>query len=122
MHRKACAGSTPTNGAPYPVSTLVALQRPGGGQSTPRQKASAAASLDWSAATTGGGATATSAFCAHAAGRIDDLLRFRRGGDRAIFDTFFLSNSVPTTVAHLPKDDTFVVLDLLPQVLEDLDA
>jgi hypothetical protein len=48
--------------------------------------------------------------------------RFAAGGDRSdLFETFWLTNSVPNTIALLPKGDAFKVLDLLPQIAHDLD-
>jgi phosphoribosylpyrophosphate synthetase len=42
-------------------------------------------------------------------------------GERAVFDRFYLTNSAPTVVCHLPRGDVFEVLDLLPLVVADLD-
>jgi hypothetical protein len=51
----------------------------------------------------------------------DDVLgdgwrRFAKGGDRAVFEHFWVTNSVPTVTDGLPKDDSFVVLDLMDKV------
>lgn len=43
------------------------------------------------------------------------------GSKAAVFDTFWVTNSIPSVTNHLPQDDVFEVLDLVPQVLADLD-
>ena len=45
-----------------------------------------------------------------------------RPGKYFIFDKFWVTNSVPTSTVHMPRDDVFEVLDMLPQFLSDLDA
>eukprot|EP00667_Euglena_gracilis_P012629 EG_transcript_13000 len=67
------------------------------------------------------GATSVSAFCAHCGLPRDAVRRFSRGGDRAHFEHFFVTNSNRVVTNALPKGDCFVVLDLLPQIAEDLD-
>ena len=42
-------------------------------------------------------------------------------GSKAVFETFWLTNSYPVT-NELPKDDCFEILDLVPQILNDLDG
>lgn len=66
------------------------------------------------------GALTVSAFCAHGVFPDSSWQRFARGGDRAIFERFFITNSIPKTANVLPTDDVFQVLDLTPQLLEDL--
>ncbi|CAN0522207.1 unnamed protein product, partial [Scytosiphon promiscuus] len=44
-----------------------------------------------------------------------------QGGDRCVFDKFLVTNSIPTTTDRLPKDDVYVVLDLVSRIKEDLD-
>ena len=69
------------------------------------------------------GARKVSAFVAHACFHQNDpgvMRRFYRGQDRAIFETFWVTNSVPSITDQLPEGDTFVVIDLLPQILHDL--
>lgn len=66
------------------------------------------------------GAVTVSAFCSHAVFPNASWRRFARGGDRAIFERFYVSNSIPTTVRELPKDDAFIVLDLVDQIMQDL--
>ena len=56
----------------------------------------------------------------HAAFPEGAMLRFCKGGDRAVFEKFYVTNSNPTVVAKVPTDDCFTVLDILPQVVEDL--
>eukprot|EP00668_Euglena_longa_P038403 GGOE01049407.1.p1 GENE.GGOE01049407.1~~GGOE01049407.1.p1 ORF type:complete len:351 (-),score=121.84 GGOE01049407.1:432-1421(-) len=67
------------------------------------------------------GATSVSAFCAHCGLPRDAVRRFSRGGDRSHFEYFFVTNSNRLVTNALPQDDCFVVLDLLPQIAEDLD-
>lgn len=67
------------------------------------------------------GATATCAFVAHAVFPQDAWRRFVRGGDRDVFETFYVTNTIPTTTDKLPVNDVFKVLDVTPQVLVDLD-
>ncbi|KAG8467006.1 hypothetical protein KFE25_000322 [Diacronema lutheri] len=70
------------------------------------------------------GASAVSAYCAHAAFPHGAEYRFCKGGDRAVFSTFFVTNSNTTVVERilaLPKEETlFEVLDILPLVINDL--
>lgn len=70
------------------------------------------------------GASAVSAFCAHAAFPQGAEARFCKGGDRCVFETFYLTNTNTTVVERilaLPADQTaFEVLDILPLVIEDL--
>ncbi len=67
------------------------------------------------------GATTVSAFVSHAVFPNSSWKRFDRasGGDRAIFDKILVTNSIPTT-RFPPDSETFEVLDLLPQILEDI--
>ena len=67
------------------------------------------------------GATSVSAFVSHAVFPNASWKSFDKasGGDRAIFDKILVTNSIPTT-QFPPDSTTFEVLDLLPQILEDL--
>eukprot|EP00038_Savillea_parva_P011183 m.195681 g.195681 ORF g.195681 m.195681 type:complete len:362 (+) comp19573_c0_seq1:233-1318(+) len=68
------------------------------------------------------GATHVTAFCTHAAGRLSDLEKFYKGNSKSgIFDQFIVTNTNPTVTSQLPTDDVFHVLDILPQLIEDLD-
>lgn len=69
------------------------------------------------------GAMQVHAFAAHAVFPNSSWQAFSRtnGGSKAIFEKFFVTNSVPTVTNLLPTGDVFEVLDLLPQVLADLD-
>jgi ribose-phosphate pyrophosphokinase len=67
------------------------------------------------------GAASVSAFVAHGVFPKEAWKRFARGGDRDVFDTFYVTNSIPTTTDKLPADDVFEVIDLTDRVLEDLD-
>lgn len=66
------------------------------------------------------GSKSVSAFVPHAVFPNDSWKRFAKGGDRAVFDTFTVTNSIPTTTDKLPKDDVFKVLDLTERICEDL--
>lgn len=46
---------------------------------------------------------------------------FQQGGDRCVFERFLVTNSIPTTTDKLPRDDVYVVLDLVSRIKEDLD-
>jgi hypothetical protein len=50
-----------------------------------------------------------SAFVAHGVFPKEAWKRFARGGDRNVFDKFWLTNSIPTITSALPKDDVFEV-------------
>ena len=45
-----------------------------------------------------------------------------RGGDRAVFHKFYVTNSISAVTEQLPKDDCFEVLDITEQIVADLDA
>jgi phosphoribosylpyrophosphate synthetase len=68
------------------------------------------------------GAAGVSAYVAHFALPIGSGLwkKFARGGEKAVFDTFYSTNSCPVHVAELPSDDVFKILDLTPLIMEDL--
>jgi phosphoribosylpyrophosphate synthetase len=69
------------------------------------------------------GATAVSAFVAHAAFPLGSERRFCKGGDRCVFESFFVSNSNPTVVERieaLGAESVFEVLDILPLLVLDL--
>jgi hypothetical protein len=38
-----------------------------------------------------------------------------------LFEKFWITNSIPQTIARLPSDDVFEVIDLLPQLIHDLE-
>jgi ribose-phosphate pyrophosphokinase len=68
------------------------------------------------------GAASVSAFVTHAVFPNDSWKRFNVGGDRACFDKFWVTNSIPTVTDKLPvKDDIFEVLDLMELIINDLD-
>ena len=46
---------------------------------------------------------------------------FLRDRDHSVFDTFWFTNSITTRVKELPKDNVFVVIDLLDRILKCLD-
>jgi hypothetical protein len=67
------------------------------------------------------------AFVAHAVFPNDTWRRFCRNNintieDKVYFDKFWVTNSIPSVTSVLPIDDVFEVLDLLPQILEDIDS
>tara|TARA_B110001452_G_C15099168_1_gene383297 strand:+ start:196 stop:402 length:207 start_codon:yes stop_codon:yes gene_type:complete len=48
--------------------------------------------------------------------------RFLRGGDRCVFDRFWLTSSNPAVCADIPSGDVIEVLDLAPRVVQDLEG
>jgi phosphoribosylpyrophosphate synthetase len=68
------------------------------------------------------GAASVNAFVSHAVFPNDSWKRFNVGGDRACFDKFWVTNSIPTVTEKLPvKDGIFEVLDLFDLIINDLD-
>ena len=67
------------------------------------------------------GAASVNAFVSHAVFPNDSWKRFHTGGDRACFDKFWVTNSIPTVTDRLPKSGPFEVLDLMELVINDLD-
>jgi ribose-phosphate pyrophosphokinase len=68
------------------------------------------------------GAASVSAFVTHAVFPNDSWKRFNVGGDRACFDKFWVTNSIPTVTGELPVEDgIFEVLDLMELIINDLD-
>ncbi|KAG5178318.1 phosphoribosyltransferase-like protein [Tribonema minus] len=67
------------------------------------------------------GALSVCAFVAHGVFPSEAWKRFARGGDRCVFDRFWLTNSIPTTTDRLPKDDVYTVLDISDKIVQDLD-
>lgn len=68
------------------------------------------------------GATLVSAFVAHGVFPNNCWRHFLRGGARAVFDKFYVTNSIPSVVSAIPTNDVFEVLDLLPLMVKDLDS
>jgi phosphoribosylpyrophosphate synthetase len=66
------------------------------------------------------GAVSVSAFCSHAGFKEESWQRFAQGGDRCVFESFFVTNSVPSTTAELAGVSPYKVLDLMSLILEDL--
>lgn len=69
------------------------------------------------------GATKVSAFVTHAVfpnGCWRDFC-VNLNGPKAVFHKFYITNSVPTVTSSLPEDDVFEIVDLLPQIVQDLD-
>jgi len=68
------------------------------------------------------GAASVSAFVSHAVFPKDSWKRFNKDGDRACFDKFWVTNSIPTVTDKLPVEDgIFEVLDLMDLIINDLD-
>ena len=70
------------------------------------------------------GARKVNAFVAHAVFPNSSWKAFCKlpsPGSRAVFDRFWVTNSVPSVVKAFPKDDVFEVLDLMPRIIMDLD-
>lgn len=68
------------------------------------------------------GASSVNAFVTHAVFPNESWKRFNAGGDRACFDKFWVSNSIPTVTDQLPEGDgVFEVLDLTELIIHDLD-
>jgi phosphoribosylpyrophosphate synthetase len=68
------------------------------------------------------GALSVNAFVSHAVFPRESWKRFNVGGDRACFDKFWVTNSIPTVTDLLPVEDgIFEVLDLMELIINDLD-
>ncbi|CAB9507415.1 pyrophosphokinase 3, chloroplastic [Seminavis robusta] len=68
------------------------------------------------------GAASVNAFVTHGVFPNDSWKRFNKGGDRACFDKFWVTNSIPTVTDKLPEEDgVFEVLDLMDLIINDLD-
>jgi len=67
------------------------------------------------------GALSVNAFVTHAVFPKESWKRFALGGDRACFDKFWVTNSIPTVTDYLPNDGIFEVLDLMETIINDLD-
>jgi ribose-phosphate pyrophosphokinase len=68
------------------------------------------------------GAASVNAFVSHAVFPNNSWKRFNKGGDRACFDKFWVTNSIPTVTDSLPvQDGVFEVLDLMDLIITDLD-
>lgn len=68
------------------------------------------------------GALSVNAFVTHGVFPNESWKRFNKGGDRACFDKFWVTNSIPTVTDLLPEEDgIFEVLDLLDLIIDDLD-
>jgi phosphoribosylpyrophosphate synthetase len=68
------------------------------------------------------GAKSVNAFVTHGVFPKDSWKLFNKGGARACFDKFYVTNSIPTVTDQLPvKDGVFEVLDLMDLIICDLD-
>ncbi|GAB5367787.1 hypothetical protein AAMO2058_001261200 [Amorphochlora amoebiformis] len=66
------------------------------------------------------GALSVSAFVTHGIFPKDSYKRFMEGGDRAIFENFWVTNTNPMITDKLPSDDVFEVLDITDLIIKDL--
>jgi phosphoribosylpyrophosphate synthetase len=68
------------------------------------------------------GALSVNAFVSHAVFPNESWKRFNRGGDRACFEKFWVTNSIPTVTNSLPVDNgIFEILDLMDLIINDVD-
>jgi phosphoribosylpyrophosphate synthetase len=68
------------------------------------------------------GAASVNAFVTHGVFPNESWKLFNKGGSRACFDKFWVTNSIPTVTDTLPTDDgIFEVLDLMDLIIRDLD-
>merc|ERR1712137_665146 len=72
------------------------------------------------------GAVGVSAFVAHVAMPEAACKKFFKKGESgpgqfAIFEKFYTTDSNPIVADRLPMDDVFRVMDLVPQLMEDID-
>ena len=67
------------------------------------------------------GAASVSCFVAHGVFPKESWKRFLKSGDRGCFEKFYLTNSIPTVINALPKNDVFDVIDLTDKIVHDLD-
>ena len=68
------------------------------------------------------GAASVNAFVSHAVFPNESYKRFDKGGDRACFDKFWVTNSIPTVTEKLPVENgVFEVLDLMELIINDID-
>ena len=68
------------------------------------------------------GAKSVSGFVVHAVFPGNGFKRFLKGGDRAVFERFWLSSSNPAVCQQIPSGDVFEVLDLAPRIVHDLEG
>lgn len=71
------------------------------------------------------GALEINAFVAHGVFPNRAWERFSRtcnGSGKDDFRRFWVTNSIPHVAAELPSDDVFEVIDLFPQIIEDIDV
>lgn len=68
------------------------------------------------------GALSVNAYVSHAVFPKESWKRFNKGGDRACFDKFWVTNSIPSVANALPVEDgIFEILDLKGIIIDDLD-
>ncbi|KAI2506674.1 ribose phosphate diphosphokinase [Fragilaria crotonensis] len=68
------------------------------------------------------GALSVNAYVSHAVFPKESWRRFNVGGDRACFDKFWVTNSIPPVANSLPvQDGIFEILDLRAIIIDDLD-
>ena len=67
------------------------------------------------------GAETVSGFIVHAVFPNGSWKRFMKGGDRGVFERFWLSSSNPSVCDRIPSNDVFEVLDMAKLIVHDLD-
>jgi len=66
------------------------------------------------------GGKSVSGFCTHAILPKNSMERFLTGDRTGVFKKLYVTNSYPKTTNKLPAGQLFEVLDLVPQILDDL--
>jgi phosphoribosylpyrophosphate synthetase len=66
------------------------------------------------------GALQVSAFVVHAIFPNKAWKKFVRGGERAVWERFWVTNSNPHITSEMPANDVFTIIPLMQQVLKDL--
>eukprot|EP00929_Paragymnodinium_shiwhaense_P106105 TRINITY_DN7123_c0_g1_i1.p1 TRINITY_DN7123_c0_g1~~TRINITY_DN7123_c0_g1_i1.p1 ORF type:complete len:637 (+),score=110.72 TRINITY_DN7123_c0_g1_i1:85-1995(+) len=67
------------------------------------------------------GAKSVTGYVTHAVFPGESWKRFLRGGDRGIFERFWLTSSNPAVCKQIPGGDVFEIIDLAPRVARDLE-
>jgi phosphoribosylpyrophosphate synthetase len=67
-------------------------------------------------------AASMSGFVVHAVFPGGGYKRFLKGGDRCVFDRFWLTSSNPAICGDIPSGDVIEVLDLTPSIVHDLEG
>lgn len=67
------------------------------------------------------GANTCCSFVVHAVFPGESWKKFLKGNERAVFETFWVTNSIPTITNLIPNNDVFQILDITDKVVYDLD-